>query len=343
MNQTEVMPVSDAQKIDFLVARRFPELRNPRQAVLERKIRFYDSAAAARIDAYREELRLLSTAEVEHLFSEQLAAADNERKAQAEQVEQMRFFHQPNSLANFEYWSRMSHWKLDEAVALTLGREPEFVNWKTIEPLVGVSPFAFEYKRLRELALRAVQWQKLFDPVLPGIYVSWTKEIDIPFPAALECLLPVRGQHVVNWPEAYEAAESRCSALVEHSVQQKEVIDSLVADRDMQLRLKDDTISELVRERDELLAEAERLTTEMKQISSEKPLRTRERDSVLKLIVGMAIRGYSHDPKAARSSTISEIVSDLEELGIPLDADTVRKWIKEGAELLPRDADVSAD
>jgi len=65
-------------------------------------------------------------------------------------------------------------------------------------------------------------------------------------------------------------------------------------------------------------------------------LGTRERESLLKLVIGMAVAGYGHDPRARRSDKVAEIAADLERLGIGLSDDTVRKYLREGAELLPR-------
>lgn len=61
----------------------------------------------------------------------------------------------------------------------------------------------------------------------------------------------------------------------------------------------------------------------------------REVDSLLKLVIAMAIRGYGHRPEAARSEATARIVQDLEALGIPLDPATVRKWLREAAQRLP--------
>ena len=69
---------------------------------------------------------------------------------------------------------------------------------------------------------------------------------------------------------------------------------------------------------------------------TDRPLTTRERDTLLKLIIGMAVKGYGYDPTAARNEATSEITKDLDELGIGLDADTVRAKLKEGADLLKR-------
>lgn len=65
----------------------------------------------------------------------------------------------------------------------------------------------------------------------------------------------------------------------------------------------------------------------------------KEQESLLKLVVGMAIEGYKWDPKATRSSVTQEIADDLQRVGVRLDVDTVRKWLQRGAELLPRESD----
>ena len=62
---------------------------------------------------------------------------------------------------------------------------------------------------------------------------------------------------------------------------------------------------------------------------------TKERESLLKLVIGMAMKGYSYNPLAARNDATSDIAGDLNLLGIGLDPDTIRKYLKEGTELLP--------
>jgi hypothetical protein len=91
--------------------------------------------------------------------------------------------------------------------------------------------------------------------------------------------------------------------------------------------------------------EAESLRAELAILKSEvsgrdaapKEIPTRERDGLLKLVIGMAIGGYGYDPKVGRSSTARDIASDLASRGIPLDEDTVRKYLAEARELLPGD------
>ena len=63
----------------------------------------------------------------------------------------------------------------------------------------------------------------------------------------------------------------------------------------------------------------------------EKPISNTERNTLLKLVIGMAVKGYSHDPAASRSTAPKEIADDLAELGINVTDDTVRKYLKEAA------------
>jgi hypothetical protein len=66
-------------------------------------------------------------------------------------------------------------------------------------------------------------------------------------------------------------------------------------------------------------------------------LGTRERDTLLKLVIGMAIEGYRYSPGAARNDAPAEIASDLAKHGMSMTDDTVRKWLKEAAnKMLPQ-------
>jgi len=62
-----------------------------------------------------------------------------------------------------------------------------------------------------------------------------------------------------------------------------------------------------------------------------KPFTTTERDSLLKMVIGMAVKGYLYNPDGTKSSTPKEIVNDLTDLGIELSDDTVRKYLKQAA------------
>ena len=73
-------------------------------------------------------------------------------------------------------------------------------------------------------------------------------------------------------------------------------------------------------------------------VPQEKALAAKERESLLKMVIGMATKGYRYDADAKRTDVTGEISRDLEDLGIGLDPDTVRKFLREGAALLPKKA-----
>jgi hypothetical protein len=66
----------------------------------------------------------------------------------------------------------------------------------------------------------------------------------------------------------------------------------------------------------------------------EKPLHTKERESLLKLVIAMAIKGYGYNPSASKSDVPGKIVSDFSELGLNIDVGTVRKFLAQGRDLV---------
>jgi hypothetical protein len=57
-------------------------------------------------------------------------------------------------------------------------------------------------------------------------------------------------------------------------------------------------------------------------------------DSLYKIIITMAKKGYAYDPTDQRSPQISEITKDAHELGLDIDAKTVRKHLRKAATLI---------
>ena len=319
------------EKIGFLVRRKFPLFD-----VLYKPIPLSDSAGwkerrqglIIEANHYIEELRALDADVLSARYEEEKTKKAAEEQAAADKAESELFFNQPRANADFEFWSKAAYWTLDEAIALSLGKSPEIVKWENVQKHVQYvydskagkifmfSPFAKRYQQIRELALRAVKVQELYDPVLPALFLAWTKKNELDFPAALEEQLVARGIAHTDWRGAYEELAQKYAALKK----------SYQAD----LSQKETELAQaLAKAREEVNARSEEAG------SAEKPLHTRERESALKLIIGMALKGYCYDPSASRNAATQDIADDLAALGIGLDADTVRKWLKEGTELLP--------
>jgi hypothetical protein len=69
--------------------------------------------------------------------------------------------------------------------------------------------------------------------------------------------------------------------------------------------------------------------------SSDRDLHPKERDSLLKLVIGMARGSYAYDSTSKRSEVAAQIARDLERNDVALDQDTIRKWLRIASELLP--------
>ncbi len=85
----------------------------------------------------------------------------------------------------------------------------------------------------------------------------------------------------------------------------------------------------------ELLTKNSEIDLLSAKVFPEKSLGLSERESLLKLILAMAIDGYGYDPSAAKSPIAGGLAGQVERLGMSLGDDTIRNYLKEAKELLP--------
>lgn len=326
---------SKDEMIKYLVARKFPVAKALRSTSFPvgRGVRIptgmtpdQEREYLKNATSYETELALKTENELKKLFEEECKKDSAEKARKVEIEESKRIFNTPEAIADFDYWAKMPGWSLEEAIALSFGKNPRVVNWDSIKRYTD-SAFAKEYYNRRDIAIRAKNWKDLYDPIMPCLFLTWLKTKRMDFPAELEAQVIANGGHVVNWKTAYENL--------------KKTYDDLVSTQNEIIELKDSTIIKLGENFTRLEKQYEAikqqlLETEKKQ--TEKPLKTRERETALKLIIGIAVDSYGYDPKAIRSPTAKEISGDLAKHGISIDEDTVRKWLKEAAEILPQNS-----
>ena len=208
---------------------------------------------------------------------------------------------------DFEHWSKAQYWTIDEAVALSLGKAPERVNWSNVKPMVDYSPFAKRYHDIRDLALRCVTWETLYDPILPALFLSWARKNDLSFPDELATKVTARHGNAVNWRLLYD-------------------------------KLKENSEREIAELRAALSSDAGRQNPDEPQATMKgqnESSSTRERESLLKLVIIAAVKKYRYVPNAARSEAVGRIKRDLEDCGLSLDDATILKYLRQGADLLP--------
>lgn len=97
-------------------------------------------------------------------------------------------------------------------------------------------------------------------------------------------------------------------------------------DRERQRREK------ISRERDGLLGERDSLRVMVENMTAN-TLNPSERKSLLKMIFVMAVDCYGYDPNDKKSPVTQDILEAASKADTSISADTVRKWLKEGATL----------
>lgn len=223
--------------LDFLVERRFPGHRHLNNFPLIGQQQSLGMSADEKrrkleaIKAYREELEAKSPEEIQALYTREYDLAQKEALAIAEREEQLRPFNTPSANADFAHWSRATYWTLDEALALALGRAPEVVTWKEVEPYTGISRFAKEFARTRDLLIRAKNWDQLSDPVLPVTFLAWAKRAGIPVPSALIAEVEARGIIIADWEGLHDRLKADYEKLIVDRDKIADVCQQMITER----------------------------------------------------------------------------------------------------------------
>lgn len=146
------------------------------------------------IEAERRELMKKPDAELDAAYTQAMREVQEREKLKTALKEKGHFFNRPDASADFAYWAKADYWSLDESVALLLGRSPEKVNWKAVQPFVNISEFAKQYERLRNLAVRSSALKHGQSPVHPSAVLAWADEKDITVPGGLRAALKPKGK-----------------------------------------------------------------------------------------------------------------------------------------------------
>ena len=189
-------------------------------------------------------------------------------------------------------------WSAEEVIALLLGRDPRQVTWTVVEPYVGVSPFAEDFRRLRERVVRSPLANQS-DQVTPHQWIEWANSQAIPIPVAL-----------LNAAKAFGLASADYQELKRRN-----------ADLENDLAAARDAVHRSEEKNDAALA-------------SERSLGMRERDTLLSIIITMAIAFPDFQP-GKRGNFIARITHEMELLRLNRSDDTVRKHMQAAEELLP--------
>ena len=272
------------------------------------------------------ELSRKSSSEIDALVKREKLREVAEAKQRAKTVERERFFNQSTANADFGRYFKCAYWSIDEAVALSFGKQPTIVNWTSVEPLKRVSAFARAYELRREIALRAIHAKQLYDPVYPAVFLSWARQTGILVDAELIRWAEALGISLQSWKDLYEAKSKK------HEAEIAAIKDHYVADL-ATLNSKLEEQRELILE---LQADKSNVSSEYDSAAAERPLRTQERENLQLIALLGAIKGYDYRP-GHKNTAARRIMEDTEKLGMRFTDDSIRKHLSSAAEFIPPD------
>jgi hypothetical protein len=235
--------IPESDPVEFLVKRKFQHAQDIRHnqphslspsstGSVALNAPFRGEPLKHQIADYEAELRAMPREELLGLLDAALKEDRQKQADKAEEEDQTRFFNQPPADADLDHWGKAAYWTLEEAVALTFGKDPQQVNWTKIKdyPSPTDSPFVEKYRKIRELALRAKSVGHLDDPCLPSDFLGWARRNNFDVPAELIKEIEAQGNIIADWKDRHDNLQIEYNLIAEELKQLKGTgVDSLAA------------------------------------------------------------------------------------------------------------------
>jgi hypothetical protein len=164
---------------------------------------------AEEADAERSKLEGMTDHRIDELVEwVEAAEAEGQARRQEEAEERRQFYHQPESEAELDDWASMPTWTLEEAIALSYGKDPQVVYWGAIKDRLDQSDFVADYADRRERVSRGFEDGQLKDPIRPGAILKWAANFRMYVPDGLRDAVAVYDKDAVNWREKFEEIQT---------------------------------------------------------------------------------------------------------------------------------------
>lgn len=340
MNPT---PSGTTSLVDELTRRLFPA-----KATVLAKAELLTSAnrsqAVAYIEeckAFEEELRFLSESTLVALFEDEMEYDRQLQSEKARDEERNRFFHDRSARADYGSWISRETWTVDEATALLLGKDPDVVDWRSINPLVYKSPFAQRYERLRKDIGAARGAGQIRPADSPAGFIRYAKAAGFVLPADLQSLLVAR--QAGPEPAGLEADEGQSEGILtfRQLIEQNrkggavapEAVPPNAASPDVAPPARSDAARSDAAPPDAAPSAAERTLAAMRQ----------EREVLLKMLGALALGHYGFAPGSEDTAVTRAIVADLRKGGFPVNVASAHKLIGEAARWVAKQGEGAGD
>lgn len=114
-------------------------------------------------------------------------------------TEYLRTYNSEYVRADFSYWLPFDSWSINQAVCLSLNRDPRKVSWKQdVFAYTDISRVAKEFGRRRALIKSAQAANRLDPPIQPELFCMWCAEKKLHIPVGMRKLVKPTAHHVLE-------------------------------------------------------------------------------------------------------------------------------------------------
>ncbi|MBF9235430.1 hypothetical protein [Microvirga alba] len=209
-----------------------------------------------------------------------------------------------------DFWLKKPRWTLEQAIAISFGRDPRYVNWTTVEPYASSSNHAYEYYKRRLIVLDTHAEGYLPDPIPSAEFIRWTLRIN------LHCDVgeyELYGHAPPSWPPSVPMQSTPTARP-----------DALQTDPKLTDLLRQ-TQAECAR----LEARVQQLEQELELAEEQRVMKAPERSALTMLVYAMARGLYGYDPSRLKGDATSKILRALDRFDLSLDEKTIRKYLRQ--------------
>lgn len=205
---------------------------------------------------------------------------------------------------DYEYWSKLGYWNIEEAIALTFDKDPNKLTYAVManaEKEYSNNYDYVKYIKRKEIILRAVEVGKLQEKIEPFYFVEWAFENEIPVPLKLYDLVIEKSGLDLNYKEKFYAIQEQYN-----------------------------------KEREAFKNEIEKLCEELEHLKSRKYEKSKRDNQLYKIIISLAIK-YGFNPNNKKQDSTSKIIDLVNKAGLEISDNNVREIVKEAYDRFAED------
>ncbi len=227
---------------------------------------------------------------------------------------------------DYDFWRRAAYWTPEEGVALMLEKEPRKFNSETLKAAPEKNRLVGLFHTWLELSKRAVEAEILSAKPNPEEFLEW--------------IYPV-------WYE--NETEDRLSIFLDTNFQKLSFIDYKTSYENLEIvhraELKrTEKLQDEVWDLDERLeAESEKSSDNLGAKPKTRKFDNRERNSLLKILLSVAISKYRYKPDDKKSPTSKNIETTTLECGLDVTDETIRSFLREATNGFPEVREIFED